>query len=97
MMNKKINSMIFVIAATLGNLLIIALLVIPPLWIYMTFIAASANELVTTIAVLVIFLGPIIGTYPIYNFLMKKANQKFGLEKYLEPSFKSKKSGSKSA
>ena len=91
-MNKKLNTVLFLIGATLSNIIIILILWLIPLYLYMTFIAQFANEKLTGLIVVVLFIAAILGTYLLYNAIMAKILKKVDMEKYFELNFKKKKS-----
>lgn len=89
-MNKKLNTALFMIVATALNLVIMLVLLFGPLIPYIRFVAPHVDQIVTTVAVIVIFIVAIVGTYLLYNLIMKKFMQKVDMDKYFDPIFRRK-------
>ena len=91
-MNKKLNTVYFLLAATVLNLLILILLAIilgvAVGSFYQKFNVDSDG--LSLLAVIVILFGSIAGTFFLYSKIVKWAMKKWGLEKYLEPIFSRK-------
>ena len=89
-MNKKANTVIFLIAATIFNLFlmlvfIILFIIIPPI-----VLGEDMYQRVSFyLAPLMIIAGIVIAFF-VYNRIMKFLQKKFDFEKYLEPLFKKK-------
>jgi len=92
-MNKKLNTVYFLLAATFLNLLILILLVIilgvAVGSLYQKFNVDS--EGLSLLAVIVILFGSIAGTFFLYSKIVKWAMKKWSLEQYIEPIFNRKK------
>ncbi len=88
-MNKKLNTVYFLLAATVLNLLILILLAIilgvAVGSIYQKFNVDS--EGLSMLAVIVILFGSIGGTFFLYSKIVKWAMKKWSLEQYIEPIF----------
>lgn len=92
-MNKKLNTVLFLLGATVLNLLIMLVLVVI---IGAGFFVAYRNmeevgQTLSLLAVLVILFGSIGGTFFIYNRLIKWIVKKWDLEQYIEPVFRQQK------
>ena len=89
-MNKKLNTVLFLLGATVLNLLIMLVLVVilGAVAVLATRNMEEVNQGVSLIAVVVILFGSIGGTFFIYNRLIKWVVVKWDLEKYIEPVFK---------
>ncbi|RKX74721.1 MAG: leader peptide processing enzyme [Spirochaetes bacterium] len=91
-MNKKLNTVYFLLAATVLNLLILILLAIiigvAVGSLYQKFNVDS--EGLSLLAVIVILFGSIAGTFFLYSKIVKWAMKKWSLEQYIEPIFRPK-------
>ena len=88
-MNKKLNTVLFLLGATALNLLIMLILVIAlGAAAYLVTRNMEVNGVVSVITVVVILFGSIGGTFFIYNRLIKWVINKWDLEKYIEPVFR---------
>jgi len=92
-MNKKLNTFYFLLAATVLNLLILILLAMTLGvllgTVYQKFGLESQG--LSLLAVIVILVGSIAGTFFIYSKIVKWAMNKWNLEQYLAPIFSGKK------
>ena len=84
-MNKKVNSVLFILGATLANVLIMIVLFILFLFIHLRFIAPNIAPETAQLLLIVIFFLTIGLTYVIYNSLMKLIAKRIDLEKYFDP------------
>jgi len=89
-MNKKLNTVIFMLVATIISLVIMLAFLLIPLIPYFIFIAPYVDSLLTQIVLLVIALGSMVGTYAVYNAILKKFMQKVDMDKYFHPIFNKK-------
>lgn len=89
-MHKKINTILFLIGATIANLIILFILFLVPFLLYMKFVASSVPNNLTALLVVVIFIGAILATYAIYNTIMAKIIEKVDMNKYFDPIFHKK-------
>ena len=91
-MNKKMNTLYFILAATVLNLLILILLAVilgvSVGAIYQKFNVDS--EGLSLVAVIVILFGSIGGTFFLYSKIVKWTMKKWNLENYIEPIFRPK-------
>ena len=89
-MNKKMNTVLFVIGATLVNLAIMAV-VFAVLLVGVSYAMQSflTEELGTLVPGLV-FVATILLTYLIYHKTVKKLSEKYDFERYFEPIFRRK-------
>ncbi len=91
-MNKKLNTVYFLIAATILNLLILILLAVI-LGVTVGAIYQKLNvesEGLSLVAVIIILFGSIAGTFFLYSKIIKWAMKKWNLENYIEPIFRPK-------
>lgn len=80
-MNKKLNTALFMLGATLFNLALLGALIIAGLLI----IAALR---LPQLLLIVVFLAAMVGSFLIYNQLIKWLARKIDMEKYFLPLFK---------
>ncbi len=89
-MNKKMNTFLFIVGATVVNLIImIALMVILFLLPALLLSPATYKKVMPYLNPL-IFIGAIVATFFIYNKLIKWFSTKIDMEKYFHPIFKKK-------
>ncbi len=89
-MNKKLNTGLFLLAATVLNLIIMGLLVLVlgGLAFFLLQKTGGEGSTLPMILFLVVFIGSIAGTFFIYNRIIKWVVAKWKLEQYIEPIFK---------
>lgn len=89
-MNKKANTALFILGATLINMIMIFLL-----FFILIFIASrlfpEPGQSTAQIIFLVIFITSIAGSFFIYNQLIKWLTKKIDMEKYFHPIFRPRK------
>jgi len=88
-LNKKLNTVLFVLAATLINLIIMAIFFTVSL-VLLSLLANPESSLMPLFIGLV-FLVSIGGTYWVYTIMVKWISSKYPVEEYLAPLFKRKK------
>jgi hypothetical protein len=91
-MNKKLNTVYFLLGATVLNLLILVLLAIV-LGISVGFIYQKLgvdSQGLSLLAVLIILFGSIAGTFFLYSRIIKWVVKKWNLDNYIEPIFRTK-------
>jgi ABC-type Na+ efflux pump permease subunit len=88
-MNKKLNYVLFIVAATVVNIIIIGLLIIIPLILLRVFLGDTADSIYPIVIAFLPLLA-IIGGYFIYTKLYMLFREKVNMEKYFEPIFKRK-------
>ena len=86
-MNRRLNTILFVLAATVGNILLMSILFILLLLVFARFIAPALPAQVNQIMLMVVFLVSVIGTYVFYHRFMKYLGKKYDLQKYFGPIF----------
>jgi hypothetical protein len=87
-MNKKTNTILFMLGATVVNVILMILIFILFFWLYGRFIAQSVSPQVTSYVMIGIFIGSIALTYFIYHRLVKWISNKWNLDDYFDPIFK---------
>ena len=90
-MNKKLNTLFFIIGATVLNLLIMLFLMLISLTLVGVIFKGNLNPNILSVLMMVIFLGSIIGAFVIYSWLVKRIAKKIDMDKYFLPLFKKRK------
>ena len=90
-MNKKVNTVLFLLGATVFNLLIMFLLIVLFLVLISTIFRGSLNPNVLSILMIIIFIGSIAASFFIYGRVIKWLSRKIDMEKYFLPLFRRKK------
>ena len=85
-MNKKVNTAIFLIAATAVNIGIM-LVVFVGLMVAVTLIARENAQLMSVLYIVAFFLS-IVATFFLYSLIMKLFQKKVDMEKYFHPIFR---------
>ena len=92
-MNKKLNTVLFMVGATVFNLLVIAILVlIPSVTVLLILRALEVTISGQTVSILglVFFLAALGGSFFVYGFAMRKLSERVDMDKYFEPLFRKK-------
>ena len=84
-MNKKINTVLFVLAATAVNMLVMAILFVICMILIARFVDPDSPLLPLWFGLM--FLVSIGGSFYLYTVAMKKITVKFNLEQHLDPIF----------
>jgi len=90
-MNKKLNTVFFILGATLFNVLTAVVCFLLFSFIYIKFIYSSAPEQSSSWAFSFIFLAAIVVSFIVYRYLLKYLMTKVDVEKYFDPLFVRKK------
>jgi len=86
-MNKKANTLLFILGATLFNILITILAFILLLAIYANLIMRHLPVNAQTWALVVIFIAAIALSFVIYRFALRFLMKKINIDKYFDPIF----------
>ena len=91
-MNKKTNTLLFVLGATVFNVLVTFICLVVLLLIYGRFVAAGFLDESTAVwGIPVVILGSMAGAFFIYKVLINQIIKRLGtekLEKYFDPIFR---------
>lgn len=87
-MNKKANTVLFVLGATVVNVIIMMVIFLAVFVLYGKFLAPAIPDQVDQIMMIVIFIGSIVLTYFIYHRMIKYLTNKIDMEKYFDPIFR---------
>jgi hypothetical protein len=89
-MNKKVNTALFILGATVFNLVLMLVLFAIPM---VALIAIFGEKLQSAFGIIsvVLFFAALVGSFFLYGFIMKRISAKWELDKYLHPIFTPKK------
>lgn len=90
-MNKKANTALFIVGATVVNILIMIVLIIVGFAIISAALPHNANPQLASILFLVVFLAAIAGSFFIYHRIVRFITKRVDMEKYFHPIFKPRK------
>lgn len=86
-MNKRLNSILFIIAATIANIVVMMVLFLVLTLLYAQLLAPRLSPGTNQFVLLVLFVGSVIATYIIYHRVMKWASARYALEEHFVPLF----------
>jgi len=86
-MNRKLNGILFILAATIINLLILAVLMMIPFLLLWPLVSGSMDRMIAGMIMLAMFGVSLVGTYLLYNFLLSQVIRRLPLERLFEPGF----------
>jgi len=92
-MNKKLNTALFLIGATIFNLLLLFVLIMLSLLLISALSQGRLSGNVMSILLIVVFLGSMVGSFLNYNQVIKFVSRKIDMEKYFLPLFKRRRPG----
>ena len=90
-MNKKANTVLFLLGATVFNLLMMFLLIVIFLVLISAIFRDSLNPNVLSILMIIVFIGSIAASFFVYGRVVKWLSRKIDMEKYFLPLFRRKK------
>jgi phosphoglycerol transferase MdoB-like AlkP superfamily enzyme len=90
-MNKKTNTLLFVLGATVFNVLITFISLLVLLLVYFRLIAPKLPESAAAWGVPVIFVGSIALSFVVYRIVLKQILKRVDMEKYFDPIFNARK------
>jgi phosphoglycerol transferase MdoB-like AlkP superfamily enzyme len=86
-MNKKVNTLLFILCATLFNIIIAMVSFIMFTLLYLKFLMLQMPESSRSWAFTVIFLASIGVSFLVYRIILKHLIEKIDIEKYFDPLF----------
>ncbi len=92
-MNKRLNTVFFVIGATIFNLFSMAVIFIALFMLYARFIGPALSPRMNQFLTLWLFFGSVVLAYWVYSRIIRWAEQRVDFHKYLEPIFARKQHG----
>jgi membrane-bound acyltransferase YfiQ involved in biofilm formation len=87
-MNKKLNTALFMIGATVFNLLLLFALIVLAMVALTAIFGDRLGPSLMSILLIVVFLAAMVGSFLIYNQVVKFIARKIDMEKYFLPLFK---------
>lgn len=84
-MNKKVNTVLFVLGATLVNMVVMAILFVICLILIARFVDPESPMMPLFLGLM--FIVSIGGSFYLYTVVMKKITVKYNLEQFLDPIF----------
>lgn len=90
-MNKKVNTVLFLLGATVFNLLLMFILIVLFLVLISVVFRDSLGPNLISIMMIVVFIGSIAASFFIYGRIVKWLNRKIDMDKYFIPLFRRKK------
>ena len=90
-MDKKVNTLLFVLAATLFNIIVTIVSFAVLLLLYAKFIMPMLPENIRVWGFPIIFIASIVISFFVYRFLLKLLMKKVRMEEYLDPIFRTRK------
>ena len=86
-MNKKINTVLFILGATVFNILVAIISFVLFTLFYVRFIMTMLPEGGRSWGFTIIFLGSLAISFIVYRFVLKYLLNKIDIEKYFDPIF----------
>ncbi|MDR0721600.1 MAG: leader peptide processing enzyme [Treponema sp.] len=90
-MSKKMNTLLFILGATVLNVLVMVLCFIVLLFIYARLLVPLLPEPVQAWGLPLIFIGSIALSFVLYRIILKQLIKRVTMEKYFAPLFSRKK------
>ncbi len=89
-MNKKANTIVFMLVATLFNVVITVACFVLLLVLYGRLLAPILPQETAAIGLPIVFIAAIVLSFVIYRYALKAFTRRFEAEKYFDPLFKSR-------
>jgi hypothetical protein len=86
-MNKKTNTLLFILGATVFNILVTILSFFVLFFLYTRFLGPLLPEEAFTWGFFLVFIGAVALSFVIYQALLKQLLKKIPVEKYFDPIF----------
>jgi len=86
-MNKKVNTVLFILGATIFNIITMILILVVGLALISVFVGENIGAGVAQILFLLLFVGSIAGAFFLYHRAVKLLSRKIDMEKYFHPIF----------
>ncbi len=90
-MNKKVNTLLFILGATVLNIVVMTVLFFIFLVLFARFVAPALPPGANQIILLVLFIAAVVVTYFLYHRFMRFLTTKYPLDEYMSPLFGKKK------
>ncbi len=89
-MSKKTNTVLFILGATVFNLVVIVVLMMISLLIVGLLSGGKLSPNLLSILMMVLFLGSIAGAFLLYSWLVRRLAQRINMDEYFLPLFRPK-------
>ncbi len=86
-MNRKVNTALFIVGATILNIVLMLILMGVGLFLVSFLFGNSINETGASIAFLVVFVGSIAGAFFVYHRIVRLISKKIDMDQYFHPIF----------
>jgi membrane-bound acyltransferase YfiQ involved in biofilm formation len=86
--NKKLNTVLFMLGATVFNLLLLFVLILLAMLALTAAFGDRLGPSLMSILLIVVFLGAMVGSFLIYNQVVRLITRKIDMEKYFLPLFR---------
>jgi len=90
-MNKKLNTVFFILGATVVNMLVMGIILLAGLYLLSLFLSENTDPKAAQVLFLLVFGVSIAGSFFIYHRVMKLISKKIDMDKYFHPILKSRK------
>lgn len=87
-MNKKVNTVLFILAATVVNIGIMIILLLLGLLLLGRLLPQDFSPEIGQILFLLVFVASIAGAFFLYNRIIKLVSKKIDMDKYFDPIFR---------
>ncbi len=87
-MNKKTNTALFIVGATIANILLMVILIIIGMALIAVIVPQGAGGQLAMVLFLLVFLVSIAGSFFIYHKVIQFISKRVDMEKYFHPIFK---------
>lgn len=86
-MNKKLNTVLFILGATILNIVVMLLLMMIGLLIVTQIVGENPNPGTAQVLFLLVFAGSVAGAFAIYHRLIKVLSNKVDMDSHFYPIF----------
>lgn len=86
-MNRKLNTVLFILGATVANIIVMMVIFLVLFVLFGRFLAPQIPGNIGVYVLMVLFIVSIIVTYFIYHRVVRWLSSKYDLEKYFGPIF----------
>ena len=90
-MNKRVNTLLFLVAASLYNIIIMVLIIVILLFLVSRFLPQHTSAAAASSIFIVVFVLGIAGSFFIYHRTVRYLSRKIDMDKYFHPLFRKKK------
>ncbi len=90
-MNKKINTLLFIVGASILNVILMIIFITIGLAVLAKTIPENTSPTVASVLIILIFLLSVAGSFFVYHKAIRIISGKINMDKYFHPIFSSKK------